>query len=139
MKVVIAADCIVAGTLAATGAASQLLDLWHEGEFEVIACPQLVKEVREALLRPRIADRHGLTQDEVDELVGRLQQESIWVRDPVEPPRVVPKDAGDGYLVALAVGNDADALVRRDRHFDGLSAVGLRILYPGEFLKEVVD
>jgi len=137
LKIVIDADCIVAGTLAASGAASRLLDLWHDGEFEVITCPQLVKEVREALLRPRIANRYGVTQEEVDELVGRLQQESIQVPDPTDPPRVVPGDPGDDYLVALAVRNDADALVRRDRHFDGLSVAGLRTLYPGEFLKEV--
>jgi uncharacterized protein len=137
LKIVIDADCIVAGALAPSGAASRLLDLWHDGEFEVITCPQLVKEVREALLRPRIANRYGITQQEVEELVGRLQQESIWVPDPVDPPRVVPEDPGDDYLVALALGNDADALVRRDRHFDGLTVGGLRILYPGEFLEEI--
>ena len=136
MKIVIDADCIVAGTLAGTGAASHLPDRWHDGDFEVIACPQLVTEVREALLRPRIADRYRVTGEEVAELVSRLQEESIWVSDPADPPRVVPDDPGDDYLVALALANGADALVRRDRHFDGVEVAGLRIIYPGEFIAE---
>lgn len=134
MRIVIDADCIVAGTLAGSGAAARLLDLWRNGEFEVIACPHLVLEVREALLRPRIAGRYGITTGEVEALGNRLREEAIWVPDPVDPPRVVPEDPGDDHLVALALDHAADALVRRDRHFDGVSVPGLRILFPAQLI-----
>jgi predicted nucleic acid-binding protein len=80
--------------------------------------------------RPPTAHRYSITRDEVDEFCQRLERESIWLPDPVDPPRVVPSDAGDDYLIQLAIDGDADALVTRDYHFDGIRVPGLRILPP---------
>ena len=130
MQLAIDADCFIAGVLAPSGAATELLDLWRDGLFKVVACPQLVSEVRKALLEPRISRRYGITRDEVDEFCRRVEQESIWLPDPVGPPRLVPADAGDDYLIQLAKGGDADTLVTRDHHFDGVRGPGLEILPP---------
>ena len=96
----------------------------------MIACPQLVREVRKALLDARISRRYGITRDEVDEFCRSLEQESIWLTDPSDPPRVVPADAGDDYLIQLAKDGGADVLVTRDHHFDGIRVPGLEILPP---------
>ena len=125
---------MIAGVLAPSGAASQLLDLWRNGEFELIACPQLVGEVRKALLDPRISRRYGITSDEVDELCRRIEEESIWHSDPVDPPRMVPADSGDDYLIQLAIESGAAALVTRDHHFDGIVVGRLEILPPRAIL-----
>jgi len=130
VQFVIDADCLIAGVLAPAGAATTLLDLWRDGMFEMIACPQLVGEVRKALLDPRISRRYGITRGEVDEFCRRLEQESIWLSDPIDPPRLVPGDAGDDYLIQLAKDGGADALVTRDHHFDGIRVPGLEILPP---------
>jgi hypothetical protein len=98
--------------------------------FEMIACPQLVREVRKALLDPRISRRYGITRDEVDEFCQHLEGESIWLSDPIDPPRLVPADAGDDYLIQLARDGGAEALVTRDHHFDGIRVPGLEILSP---------
>lgn len=139
MLVVVDADCLIAGTLAASGAASRLLDLWQRGTFELVVCPRLLGEVRKALLDPRIAGRYEIPAEEVEAFCNRLKEESIFKSDPENPPRVVPGDANDDYLVALALNSAADALVTRDRHFDGLSVQGLRILFPGVFVRELGD
>jgi uncharacterized protein len=137
LKVVIDADCIVAGTIAAAGAAARLLLLWQAGAFELVACRQLVEEVRDTLLRSKIAARYGIMPDEVDDLCRRIQEESIWSADPIDPARTVPEDPDDDYLVALALDGEADALVTRDRHFEAVAVAGLRIIYPGVFLAEL--
>jgi len=124
------ADCLIAGTLAASVAASLLLDQWRDGVFEMIACPQLLGEVRKALLDPRISSRYKITPDEVDELCRRIKEESIWLPDPIDPPRLVPADRGDDYLIQLAKDGGADILVTRDRHFDGVVVPGLEIVSP---------
>jgi predicted nucleic acid-binding protein len=137
VQVVVDADCLIAGTLAATGAASRLLDLWQEGAFELIACPELVGEVRKALLDPRISGRYGITTEEVDALSLRIEEESVFLDDPADPPRVVPDDPGDDYLVALGLSGGCDALITRDRHFAAVAIPGFRILSPRAFLAEV--
>jgi putative PIN family toxin of toxin-antitoxin system len=130
LQVVVDADCLIAGTLAGSGAASRLLDQWRNGVFEIIACPQLVGEVRKALLDPRISRRYNITRDEVNELCRRIEEESIWLPDPIDPPRLVPTDRGDDYLIQLAKDGGADILVTRDHHFDGIVVPGLEIVPP---------
>jgi predicted nucleic acid-binding protein len=130
LQAVVDADCLIAGTLAASGAASRLLDLWREGVFEMIACPQLLGEVRKALLDTRIASFYSITADEVDEFCRRIEEESIWLPDPIDPPRIVPADRGDDYLIQLAKDGGAGILVTRDRHFNGIAVPGLEIVPP---------
>jgi len=130
VQAVVDADCLIAGTLAASGAASLLLDQWRDGVFEMIACPQLLGEVRKALLDPRISRRYNITPDEVDELCRRIKEESIWLPDPIDPPKLVPADRGDDYLIQLAKDGGAAILVTRDRHFDGVVVPGLEIVSP---------
>lgn len=96
----------------------------------MIACPQLLGEVRKALLDPRISGRYRITADEVDELCRRIAEESIWLPNPIDPPRLVPADRGDDYLIQLAKDGGADVLVTRDRHFDGVAIPGLEIVPP---------
>jgi len=57
--------------------------------------------------------------------------------DPVDPPRVVPEDPKDDYLVALALAAKADALVTRDRHFDKLRVRGLPIISARRMVRRV--
>ena len=47
-----------------SGATSELTDLWQDGEFELIVCPQLIDEVRKALLNPRIATKYDISRIE---------------------------------------------------------------------------
>jgi predicted nucleic acid-binding protein len=130
VQAVVDADCLIAGTLAASGAESLLLDQWRHGVFEMIAYSQLLGEVRKALLDPRISSRYNITPDEVDELCRRIKEESIWLPDPIDPPRLVPADRADDYLIQLAKDGGADILVTRDQHFDGIVVPGLEIVSP---------
>lgn len=50
--------------------------------------------------------------------------------DPVNPPRAVPDDPGDDYLVALALATGTGRLVTRDRHFDKVHVEGFRVISP---------
>jgi predicted nucleic acid-binding protein len=82
------------------------------------------------LLDRRIASRYGITPDEVDEFCRRIEEESIRFPDPIDPPRMVPADRGDDYLIQLAKDGGAEALVTRDHHFDGIAVQGLEIIPP---------
>jgi predicted nucleic acid-binding protein len=58
-------------------------------------------------------------------------------QDPVASRRVVPDDPNDDYLIALAIEADADWLMTRDKHFEGVRAAGVRITTPGRLLREL--
>lgn len=137
LQLLVDADCLIAGTLAPSGACSRLLDLWQAGEFELIVCPNLIDEVRRALLHPRIAGKYNISKTEIDQLTQRLREESLHFEDPLDPPRVVTGDPNDDYLVALALAMPADYFVTRDRHFDKVRVEGLTILPPRHALQVI--
>jgi predicted nucleic acid-binding protein len=84
--------------------------------------------VRKALLHPRIAKKYDVSSEEAEAFATRLSEEGIPFPDPIDPPRVVPDDPNDDYLVAVALGANAEALVTRDRHFEKVHVRGLSIL-----------
>jgi predicted nucleic acid-binding protein len=131
---VVDADCLIAGVLTSQGATSRLLDRWEAGDFELVACPRLVHEVRKALLLPRVADRYEVSAADADAFARKLEEEGLLVDDPVDPPRAVPDDPNDDYLVALAQSIGSGILVTRDRHFEKVDVEGLRIIHPGQAL-----
>ncbi len=105
-----------------------MIDRWQRGDFELVVCPQLVYEVRKALLSPRLAQRYEIPASDADAFARRLIEEAIVVDDPKDPPRAVPDDPKDDYLVALA--RPYGTLVTRDRHLDKVAVEGLRIIPP---------
>ncbi|MGI8426613.1 MAG: putative toxin-antitoxin system toxin component, PIN family [Actinomycetota bacterium] len=134
VRIVLDADCIVAGTLAKSGSAFELLELWWAGELEIIGCPHLVEEVRKTLLAPRIANKYAITDLEVEALCAQLSDRGLIYADPEDPPRVVIGDPDDDYLIALGLQAHAEALVTRDSHFEDVKVEGLPIMYPGQLL-----
>ncbi len=93
--------------------------------------------MRKALLHPRIAKKYDITREDADGFANRLSEEGILLEDPIDPPRVVPDDPKDDYLVALALAAKADALVTRDRHFDKVTVRGLRIVGAREAVRRI--
>lgn len=119
--------------LTSEGATSRLLDRWQAGAFELVVCPQLIYEVHKALLSPRLADQYQISASDANGFTSKLTEEGLMRDDPDDPPRVVPDDRKDDYLVALAV--ESGILVTRDRHFDKVAVEGVRIVSPGEALR----
>lgn len=137
MRVVLDADCLIAGVLTREGATSEILNRWLHGTFELVVCPHLIREVRKALLHPRIAGKYGITHEDVEALSLRLSEEGSMLDDPSDPPRVVRNDPGDDYLVALALAADADCLVTRDQHFRDVEVEDVPILTPRSFMEKL--
>jgi predicted nucleic acid-binding protein len=123
---------LIAGVLTSEGATSRLIDRWQAGEFELVVCPRLVFEVHKALVSPRIATRYDIEERDADAFARRLRDDGVMADDPDHPPRVVPDDPADDYLIALAL--EPGILVTRDRHFQKVSVAGLRIVGPREAL-----
>lgn len=68
-----------------------------------MVCPQLVYEVRNALVSPRLAQRYEISESDAEVFARKLTEEGLMLDDPKDPLRVVPDDPKDDYLVALAI------------------------------------
>ncbi len=111
-----------------------MLDAWTAGDFELVVCPRLVYEVRKALLSPRITNRYPISAADGEAFARKLEEEGLMADDPQDPPRVVPDDPNDDYLIALVQESGSGFLVTRDRHFEKVEVEDVKILKPGDAL-----
>lgn len=88
-----------------------IFDSVAEMSVEAIICPRLLAEVERALRKSYF---RGLIEDEeIAEAVSIIRDAGTMLPDPTDPPAVL-RDPTDDYLVALARGAGADAIVSSD-------------------------
>jgi len=95
-----------------------------------------LNELTCVLLRTKF--RRYASPAEVHQLVAELSAIAIMADDPPDPPSVT-RDPGDDYLVALAVGAGADALVSGDRDLTDLTGAGVTVLTPRGLIDHLDD
>lgn len=130
MRAVLDPNVLISAFLSPTGGPAQVLRAWTQGEFELIACPQLLGELERALAYPKL--RRRISQVDAVELVEWLRETVTLVDDPREPPPVSSTDPGDDYLIALAA-RERTALVSGGGHLLEL-ADRLPVLSARQFL-----
>ena len=110
---------------------AQILDGMLGGLFPYLLSPALLVEYREVLLRPAICSRHGLSTEEVDQLLEELVAGAIWR----EPATGLPApDPGDDHLWALAGCHPGTFLITGDRLLLDNPHSGSKVLSPRQFL-----
>ena len=133
MRVVLDANVLVSALISRLGAPARLVELWLEGEFELVVCKTLLDEVQRTLNQPRISSRVA-SEDAVR--FGRLLHElGEVVEDPEGAPPIHSDDPGDDYLLALAA-RERTPLVSGDAHVLALSD-RLPISSPRAFLQQL--
>jgi uncharacterized protein len=133
-RVVLDANVYVSALLAPTGSPARVLELWADGQFDVIVSRLLLAELERVLRRPKF--KRSIPVVQVDALLGALAEEGISAADPEARPGATP-DPGDDYLVALARAVDAECIVSGDTHLTQLSDPRPPVLTPREFLNSL--
>ena len=113
MRAVLDPNVIISALLSPKGPPAGVLRAWEEGEFEIVACPQLLDELERALAYPKL--RRLIPEPDAAAVVRWLREALTLVPDPEEAPPVASADHGDDYLIALAARERA-ALVSGDKH-----------------------
>jgi uncharacterized protein len=126
-------NVLISAILSSRGAPARLLLRWRDGEFELLASPLLLAELKRALAYPKLRKRVSASQ--ARELVSWLERTATLVEDPKEEPAVGSADPGDDYLIALAQAQRA-VLVSGDKHLLAL-ADELPVLPAAEFLSSL--
>lgn len=120
----------------AAGAPSLVVEAALAGEFELVAAPMLFDELADVLGREKFARAAAAGRGQI--YVELLAASALMVND----PKVVAgatRDPDDDYLVALAHGAGADAIVSTDKDLLVESSEALPVLNPREFLVRLID
>ena len=109
----------------------ELLQRWKNGEFTLVICDQIAKELAEKLLE------RGIGFDAIEEQLTALAQAAEWVIVPNEKIENLLSDPDDNIIVACAVEGKANYLVTYDPHFNPLNGEykGIKILKAIPFLE----
>jgi putative PIN family toxin of toxin-antitoxin system len=139
LRVVADANVLVSAALARSPQAPSVLifDAALDGRIELVTSPALLREVRKVLARPRL--RKYLSADEATRFVADLAAQTALTIDPPGPHPTVCRDPDDDYLVALARGSEAEALISGDGDLLAIDSgeLALAILSPRQFVERL--
>src|SRR5688500_2461602 len=102
------------GAAKSEGPAGACLKLAEEGAVTLCLSQEVLDEVREVLLRPKIQRKFpSLTSDRVDAFLDALRKIAKWT-DPVPQTATILRDPDDAPYLNLAIFAEASYLVTRD-------------------------
>jgi len=111
------------------GICSKLLHRARAGEFSLISCPFILKELRRILSKKfRLGqDELALAIETMSEVFSQVLDHSLKIKD-------ICRDAADDNIIACAVAAKADYLVTGDADLLELKIYqGVRIITPRDF------
>jgi len=138
LRVVLDTDVVVTALRSANGGSNAVLKEVALGRLQPLVTPALFLEYEAVLKRPEQRLAHGRDLSEIDRFLAGLASacEAVEVSFQWRPQL---SDADDEMVLEAAVNGRADALLTHNvRDFaKGAARFGLRVLRPGEILKEL--
>jgi putative PIN family toxin of toxin-antitoxin system len=133
--VVLDTNILVSAIRSTRGASFQVLSSVGTGLFDIAVSVPLVLEYEDAMLRH--VEHSNLEETDIRDVidylctVAKLQHiYFLW--------RPLLRDPKDDLVVEVAIAAGCDAIITHNRKdFEGIEALGLRILTPRAFLKEI--
>jgi putative PIN family toxin of toxin-antitoxin system len=89
-----------------------ILDAMLAGTLLYLLSPSLLAEYQAVLSRPKLLALHGLSQQEIEQLLVELTGNAIW-RDPQDGPPA--PDRGDDHLWVLLRAHSGSTLITGDQ------------------------
>ncbi len=91
-----------------------IVDAMLNGELIYLISPELLNEYKEVLSRPKLIELHGLSDEEVDNLLIELTANGLW-REPKDKNESIAPDLGDQHLWELLSNEPHSTLVTGDK------------------------
>lgn len=135
MRAVLDTNVLIAAILSPRGSSADLVRAWQAGDFDLVASPGLLAELREALRFPVL--QRLVTTEDADAYVEMIGRAAVIVEDPAGPPAARTDDPADNHRLALAAAHRA-LLVTGDEDLASLSEL-VPVLEPAAFLASLRD
>jgi putative PIN family toxin of toxin-antitoxin system len=129
-------NVLLSALISPHGAPDAIYRAWHAAKFEVVTSLAQLEEIRRASRYPKF--QAVLQPHQVGAMVNNLQRATVLERLTSD---VEADDPNDAFLLAMALGGNADYLVTGDRRAGLLQRgrVGrTHTLTPGQFCAEVI-
>jgi hypothetical protein len=111
MLLILDTNILLSGLLSSLGAPAKLLDGWERKAFTLVACGEIITELRDVASRPFF--RRRLRDSAAELLAADLRDFSLFYEQLLPGP--LAPDPKDSYLLALAEASRADFLVTGDK------------------------
>lgn len=134
VKAVLDSNVIVSALLVSQGKPAQIIGYARSGVFRCVLSNEILQEVRRIVHRKHIQKKYNLPEEKIEELLGALQEISMWVTiQAVE--NIITNDPPDNLVLACAIEGNADYLVSGNLHFLNLRKHrNVKMVSPAEFL-----
>lgn len=130
MRVIVDTNILLSALLVGTSLPAHLVELWREGEFDLLTSVEQIDELMRVTRYPRMRER--LSSSIAGRLINELRASAAML---TKLPSVdVCADPFDNYLLAMAAAGSANFLVTGDKR----DLVGLG-LYEGTKIVSVRD
>jgi putative PIN family toxin of toxin-antitoxin system len=78
-QIVLDTNVLVSSLLVRAGLPARVLDGWRQRRYLLVTSPAIIAEVRAVLRYPRIRNKYGVTDEDVEGLVALLEGEAVVV------------------------------------------------------------
>jgi putative PIN family toxin of toxin-antitoxin system len=138
MRVVVDTNVLVSALILPRASVGPVLLCLRQGDYTILYNQSLLEELVDVLNRPRIRHKYGLTEEDIQALLGL-----ILLRGEVVIPEqriTACRDPRDDKFLEVAVAGEADLIVSGDQDLLALHPFeAIPILSPAEFLEILVD
>ena len=138
MRVVLDTSILVRALIKPSGSVGPVLEALRDGRYLALYSDPILEEIVDVLTRPRMRDKYGITDDDVETLL-RL----ILVRGEALQPAnslSICRDPKDDKFLEVAVDGGADVIVTGNNDLLVLDPYeGIPIISPADFLRRLGD
>ncbi|MBN9476972.1 MAG: putative toxin-antitoxin system toxin component, PIN family [Bordetella sp. SCN 67-23] len=139
MRVILDTNVLLGTLISPHGPLDAVYRAWRAARFELVTSSMQLDELRRASRYPKL--KTILPAHRVGTMVNNMQRAIVLTQLPPLPDGIEATDPNDTFLLAMALGGEADYLVTGDRRA-GLLQLGrigrTRIVTPAAFCVEVL-
>ena len=139
MRVILDTNVLLGALISPHGPPDAIYRAWRAARFELVTSTVQLDELRRASRYPKL--KTILPAHRVGTMVNNMQRAIVLTQLPPLPDSIEVNDPNDAFLLAMALGGEADYLVTGDRRAGLLhrgSIERTRIVTPATFCAEAL-
>jgi len=135
IRVVVDANVFVSAIIKPDSVPGTIINLIGQGLVRVVISQEIIAEIRQVLLYPKIKKLHRLTPKLIDQALAEISEAAMVTPGAIQI-NGVKDDPKDNKYLECAVEGQVDFIISGDHHLIDLKEFeGIKIVEPATFLK----